>query len=170
MTAVALKLKQFRINSFLTFFILWLILNASLAWDVILVGVLVALGLTHLFQQFSHIYGDVKLHPGIIRNYLAYFVVFLKELVIANIHVARIVVSPNINIKSAIIVFETKLTTPIGRLVLANSISLTPGTLVVDIIGDRLYIHCIDVPIDDPETQTLRVIEKFENHLQVIYG
>jgi len=57
-----------------------------------------------------------------------------------------------------------------GRLILANSITLTPGTLTVDIEGDTLYIHWIDAKTADMGSATDKIVRKFEKYLEVIYG
>lgn len=57
-----------------------------------------------------------------------------------------------------------------GRMILANSITLTPGTLTVDIKGDSIFIHWIDMQADDINTATEKIVSKFEKYLEVIYG
>ena len=57
-----------------------------------------------------------------------------------------------------------------GRLILANSITLTPGTFTVDIHEETLYIHWIDVRSDDINKATNEIVTKFEKYLEVIYG
>jgi multicomponent Na+:H+ antiporter subunit E len=99
-----------------------------------------------------------------------YLAVFIEELVRANLNVLRLVLSPRIHIEPGIIEIQTTLKSPIGRLVLANSITLTPGTLVVDIKGDTLFIHWINVSTKDPVAATRAIAGRFEKHLEVIYG
>ena len=53
---------------------------------------------------------------------------------------------------------------------LANSITLTPGTLSVEIRGDRLYVHWIDVAHVDEDHATERIVAGFERFLEVIFG
>ena len=88
----------------------------------------------------------------------------------ANLDVARRVISPTIPINPGIVEIKTNLKSDIGRLFLANSITLTPGTLTVDIKDDRLYIHWIDVSSSDVEVATKEIAGKFEKYLEVIYG
>ena len=57
-----------------------------------------------------------------------------------------------------------------GRLILANSITLTPGTLTIDIKEDTLYIHWIDVKTEDIDKATENIVRKFEKYLEKIYG
>jgi multicomponent Na+:H+ antiporter subunit E len=54
--------------------------------------------------------------------------------------------------------------------VLANSITLTPGTLSVEIKGDLLYVHCIDVKETDMDRATEEIVGGFEKYLEVIFG
>jgi multicomponent Na+:H+ antiporter subunit E len=57
-----------------------------------------------------------------------------------------------------------------GRLLLANSITLTPGTLTVEMDGEWLYIHWVSVAADDIEAATAAIVSGFEAYLEVMYG
>jgi multicomponent Na+:H+ antiporter subunit E len=57
-----------------------------------------------------------------------------------------------------------------GRLMLANSITLTPGTLTVEIKDECLYVHCVTVESTDTEQATTQISAGFESYLEVIYG
>ena len=54
-------------------------------------------------------------------------------------------------------------------MVLANSITLTPGTLTIDVVGDTFYIHWIDVKTTDPEKAFTEIAESFEKVLLKIF-
>jgi multicomponent Na+:H+ antiporter subunit E len=58
----------------------------------------------------------------------------------------------------------------VGRLALANSIALTPGSLVVDMEGDSLFIHWLDVKTTDQEKASLAIAGAFEEHLEKTFG
>lgn len=88
----------------------------------------------------------------------------------SNIDVALRVIQPSLPINPGIIKVKTHLKTPIGKMLLANSITLTPGTITVDIQEDTLYIHWIDVESTDIEAATQKIVSKFEKYLEVIYG
>jgi multicomponent Na+:H+ antiporter subunit E len=55
-------------------------------------------------------------------------------------------------------------------MILANSITLTPGTLSVDIRDEFIYVHWINVEGKDIETATDSIVKKFEKYLKEIYG
>jgi multicomponent Na+:H+ antiporter subunit E len=58
----------------------------------------------------------------------------------------------------------------VGRLALANSIALTPGSLVVDMDGDSLFVHWLDVKTIDPDDATRLIAGAFEEHLEKTFG
>ena len=87
----------------------------------------------------------------------------------ANLNMLRYVYSPRIAIKPGVVEVKTRLKSPIGRLALANSIALTPGSLVLELEGDRLFIHWLDVPTDDPEEATRLIAGPFEDHLEKVF-
>ncbi|MDA3886219.1 MAG: Na+/H+ antiporter subunit E [Candidatus Delongbacteria bacterium] len=102
--------------------------------------------------------------------YSIWYVLFLFiEIIKANLDVALRVIKPVIPINPGIVTVKTKLKTAMGRMILANSITLTPGTLTVDIDGDTLYIHWIDVTNMDEKAATEKIVSNFEKYLEVIF-
>jgi multicomponent Na+:H+ antiporter subunit E len=100
---------------------------------------------------------------------LVYIPMFLWYVVVANLDVVYRVVHPEMPIHPGIVKVKTTLKNPAGRTMLANSITLTPGTLTVDIIGDELYIHWINVKAEDIEGATHHIVSKFEGMLRRIF-
>ena len=88
----------------------------------------------------------------------------------SNLQMAMIIVSPSLPIQPAIVKVKTRLKSRMGRLMLANSITLTPGTLTVDIDGEWLYVHCVVQSDVDVETATQQIVTGFERYLEVMYG
>lgn len=158
------------VNLWATLFVVWLVANASLDLQVVLLGLVLATAMTLAFSRFSSAYADIRLSPGVMMHIGLYLLVFFQELVRANLQVARLVFSPHIRNQPGIVEIRTGLTSRSGRMLLANSITLTPGTLVVDIEGDRLFVHWIDVRSDDLEETTRAIAARFERHLSVICG
>lgn len=162
-----------RIKAVLVLFVLtllfWVGFNLSIRSDVLISG-LVLSALTAFLFSGSTLMKDLRLGPASFGAMIAWLAVFSLELVKSNIDVMRRVVAPRVRINPAIVEVQTRLKTESGRLALANSITLTPGTLTTDIIGDRLYIHWIDAAATDLEGATRRIVEKFEKYLEVIFG
>ena len=158
------------LNLWLTLLLIWLIANGTLAQNTVITGVIVSAVIALAFATFARVYSVIRWSPRVIFYYLMYLGVFLFELTRANLNVMRLVFSPRIDIHPGIIEIKTALKSPMGRLALANSITLTPGTLVVDIRGDSLYIHWINVSTTDPVEATREISARFEKYLKVIYG
>jgi len=158
------------INLWLTLMLIWVIANGTLATDTLIAGVVITAAIALAFASFARVYSVIRWSPKVIIYYLMYLGVFLLELTKANLNVMRLVFSPRIDITPGIVEIKTKLKSPIGRLALANSITLTPGTLVVDIKGDSLFIHWINVSATDPVAATEEISARFEKYLKVVYG
>ena len=80
-------------------------------------------------------------------RWLSLLLLFLRELIVSALKVAWLVVQPRLNIRPAIIAYPLTVTTDLQITLLANMITLTPGTLSVDVSADRktLYVHAIDM-------------------------
>ena len=158
------------LNLWLTLFIIWVIANGTLAYNTLIAGAVVSAVIALAFASFSRVYSVIRWSPKVMFYYLMYLSVFIIELVKANLNVMRLVFSPRIDIKPGIVEIKTELKSPIGRLALANSITLTPGTLVVDIKENSLFIHWINISATDPVAATEAISARFEKYLKVIYG
>jgi multicomponent Na+:H+ antiporter subunit E len=96
--------------------------------------------------------------------------VFLYYLVKANFDVMYRALHPQMPIKPGIVKIKTNLKTDSAITALANSITLTPGTLTVDVTDDGyLYIHWINVAAEDVEQATKHISETFEWFIKRIF-
>jgi len=145
-------------------------LTGSLEPVSIAVGLLLAAGLSIVFGKNSMVFGKLRFTPRMFWYTFLYLLVFSWELIKSNVRVAMLVLNPKLPINPGIIKVKTKLKSPMGKMILANSITLTPGTLTIDIIDDTFYIHWINVKTLDPEEAGQEIIAKFEKYLEVIYG
>jgi multicomponent Na+:H+ antiporter subunit E len=76
----------------------------------------------------------------------------MKEILVANLHVARIILSPSLPISPIVVHYRSSQKTDLGRAIYANSITLTPGTITTGIQGDDLEVHSITwVDVDGRE-------------------
>ena len=76
--------------------------------------------------------------------FLQYFWVLVQEIVKANVAVLKLIVSPELQPEPAIVYFDTDLKTSLAKVLLANSITLTPGTITVSVEENRFCVHCLD--------------------------
>ncbi len=109
------------------------------------------------------------LQPRRLAYALAYVPYMVWAIVKANLDVARRVVDPRLPINPGIVRVKTRLTHPVARTALANSITLTPGTLTVDMCDDELCIHWVDVTAENMEEATREIVSGFERYLEVIF-
>jgi multicomponent Na+:H+ antiporter subunit E len=101
---------------------------------------------------------------------IVYIPMFSWYVIVANLDVLYRVVHPDMPIRPGIVKVKTTLTNPAGRTMLANSITLTPGTMTVDMTDDGyLYVHWINVKSDDIEEATRHIVSKFEGVLRRIF-
>jgi len=158
-----------RIFQFLIIFILWLLLTWSLQPQELIVGLALSLLLSLLLHDIF-LQGSQKLvQPARYFWFLIYLPVFFYYVVVANLDVAYRVLHPDMPIRPGIVKVRTSLTSDMGRTFLANSITLTPGTLTVDIVGDHLYIHWINITTEDPQEETAIIVRRFERILRRIF-
>jgi multicomponent Na+:H+ antiporter subunit E len=149
---------------------LWFAANLSLAVEALATGALISAILAYMFTRRRGVWQSIRFSPASLYHFILFTGVFLVELVRANVNMMRYVYAQRIDIKPGIVRIKTKLKTPVGRLALANSIALTPGSLVIDIDGDNLFIHWLDVKTTDPEEATRAIAGAFEEHLGKAFG
>ena len=140
----------------LLLFFMWMILTANFELTNIFLGLslsfMTALMQTKLFKEDS--FETINLY------YLVLYIFVLgKNLLISNFQITKRTLSRDMNLKPAIVAVKTELTSEWKKLLLANSITLTPGTLTLDIEDDMLYIHIIECnDMNDKQ----KITEEFE--------
>ncbi len=158
-----------KIIIFLVSFVTWLLLIWSLDPEELIAGAAVAFLIGFLFWDvFLKEKGRTIFSPRRFLWFLLYLPVFFYYVVKANFDVAYRVLHPEMPINPGIVKVKTSLKTETGKTFLANSITLTPGTLTVDIVGDYLYVHWINISTPDPEEETRIIVARFEKFLRRI--
>lgn len=155
---------------FVTLMLFWLMLNGRLEADILIVGSIISLAITLLYRNGLSFFTEFRFTPAAFVAGFRYYGYFFKELFKSNLTLAVIVLSPSLPVNPAIIKVRTKLKSRMGRLILANSITLTPGTLTVEMEGEWLYIHCVTLESADLEEATAQIVSGFESYLEVMYG
>jgi len=166
--------RTYGVRNFLYLFfilmIIWLALTSSFHWQELLAGGMVSLLLAIILQKTYHNLGLPPLSIKRITYFLLYIAVLFKEIIRANLDVAYRVIHPRMPIKPGIVVIKTTLKQDIAKTMLANSITLTPGTFTLDILGDQLLIHWINVQAEETEEATRIIRDRFEKYLKVIFA
>ncbi len=101
-----------------------------------------------------------------IYHYALFILIFIKALIVANWQVVKLALSPTLNIKPGFISVPMAARGDFEITVLANSITLTPGTISVHVPKDRksIAIHAIDVG-DNPDAIRRDVIDTLETNI-----
>ncbi|MEB4591724.1 Na+/H+ antiporter subunit E [Candidatus Thiothrix sp. Deng01] len=155
---------------FATLMLFWLMLNGKLDTDVLIVGAAISLIIALSYRNGLSFFTEFRFTPAAIVAGFCYYGYFFKELFKSNFKLAAIVLTPSLPLNPAIVKVRTKLKTRMGRLMLANSITLTPGTLSVELEGEWLYVHWVRMEADDIEEATAHIVSGFESYLEVMYG
>jgi multicomponent Na+:H+ antiporter subunit E len=145
-------------------FLLYLLLGMSFVLPEIMLGMIVAI-VTALISVRYLPFSFQTFHPLRIVRALIYAPLFIWKMIVANLHIAGIVIRPQLRIHPSIIKAKTNLTNPAGKLILTSSITLTPGTLSVDTVQDDVYVHVVDSPMTSEGEARQRIIAPFEKHI-----
>ncbi len=150
---------------FFLIFAVWLILNGKVTAEICLFGLGISAALIFFMCRFM----DYSLKRELLLFRLApflvrYFWVLVEEIVRANVCVLRIILSPAMQPEPAFVYFETSLKGGMARTLLANSITLTPGTITVSVEGSRFCVHCLDMDLAAgmEESVFVKLLEEME--------
>jgi len=154
---------------FFILIILWLLLTTTFHHQEFWVGIAVAVIIAFLTNEFYLRLGFPPVTPKRFIFFLWYIIVLFVEIIKANFDVAFRVIHPALPINPGVVVIQTKLKSDIAKTILANSITLTPGTFTLNIMEDKLLIHWIDVKATDIEKATELIGGRFEKYLRIIF-
>ena len=148
----------------------WPFVDGKIDVQVLIAGVIAAAIVAFLFHEILPKEHRVFISPVRIFWALVYVPVFFYYVIMANFDVVYRALHPKMPIKPGIVKIKTVLKTESGITALANSITLTPGTLTVDLTDDGfLYVHWINVKSDDVEQATKLIAQRFEWFLKRIF-
>ncbi len=154
---------------YLICFATWLLLTYNLSWQNLVAGAVVSFLTTMVFSRYFT-YNIIKiLSPVRWFWIIVYIIYFTWQCVKANFDVAYRVLHPAMPIKPGIVRVRLSLKGSMARTILANSITMTPGTISVDIIDDTLYVHWIYVRSVDHDSYAYHISGKFERILKMIF-
>lgn len=135
----------------LALFCLWILFNGRLTWELVAFGIVISTALAWFVQRF--------VAPGLtlkrqwmvttrLPGYLRFVWLLIKEITLANIAVMRLILTDQVEVVPKLTTFRTTLKTLAARVVLADCITLTPGTITVHLQGDEYLVHCLDESLE----------------------
>lgn len=130
---------------YIIFFLIWIIFNGRLTLEIAAFGAVIA-GVMYAFICKFMNYSprtDILMVKKLIYI-LQYVFILIKEIIKANYAVIKMIMSSRYVIEPAVVRFKADLKSNLARVALANSITLTPGTITVSLEGDEYVVHCLD--------------------------
>lgn len=127
------------------FLVFWIILNGNITLEIALFGVAISFAVYLFCSRFLGY--SIKKELGLYRNvfrYIGYAALVLWEIAKANLDVLKVIYDFKHKPDSVLIHFNTDLKTGAARTALANSITLTPGTITVFQEDETYTVHCLD--------------------------
>lgn len=154
-------------------FLVWVIFNGRLTVEIACFGIVIAACIywfiCHFLDYSPKIDRFALRHAGLL---IRYFAVLIAEIVKANFAVIRMIMSSRYDVEPAIVRFDTDFKTDSARVMLANSITLTPGTITVSVEGDRFTVHCLDksLAVGITDSVFVHMLHEFEDKWEKMYG
>jgi len=146
--------------------LIWLLLNNTLAPGHVVLGIVLAVCMPLLTRQFWPETGGVSSW----RSVLAYLAMVIVDIVVANLSVARTTLSPGLDLRPGYLRVPLELSDDFAITILASTVSLTPGTVSVDLSPDQrfLLVHCLD--LDDPAVVVADIKQRYERPLREMFS
>ena len=151
---------------YVLFLVLWIIFNANLTWEIFLIGAIISGALYWFVCKFMD-YSPRKDLQGLMQlgKVLKYVIILVVEIIKANWQVIYFILTSKYEVEPKLVKFKTDLKKDSSRAVLANSITLTPGTITVTLTENEYVVHCLDKELaegmqDSVFVKQLRAMEK----------
>lgn len=130
---------------YLIFFLIWIIFNGQFTLEIAAFGVVISGFMYWFICKFL----DYKPRTDLLMvkriwKILHYVFILVTEIIKANFAVIKMIMSSRYEIEPAVVRFKIDLRTTPARILLANSITLTPGTITVSLEDNEYVVHCLD--------------------------
>ena len=151
---------------FLLFFLVWIIFNGKITAEIVWIGLAVSVFVFWFMCKFMGY--SLQKEKNFYKKFVAfggYVYLLIKEIISANMTLFHMIMTEKERIEPVLVTFHTDLKTETARVILANSITLTPGTITVSIEEDKLVVHCLDKSLADGLKDSV-----FEQKLKAMEG
>ncbi len=150
---------------FFVLLLLWIIFNGKFTWEILIIGALVCVALYVFLWKFVD-YSPKKELAFLKRiiKAIVYLFILIKEIIVANCNVIYYIYNAKLEVEPRIVYFKKKFKEEAHQTILADSITLTPGTITLRLDGDRYIVHCLDKEMGKGLDRSLFVkqLEKIE--------
>ena len=149
----------------LLFFLVWVVFNGRLTLEIALFGIAVAAAVFAFVCRFMDYSVQKELRfYRLLPAFVQYLYYLIKEIILANLGVCRMILTRKEQMEPVIVHVHAKLKSETARVILANSITLTPGTITVSLTDDNLLVHCLDKSLAEgmEDSVFVRLLQKME--------
>ena len=149
----------------LLFFLVWIVFNGRITLEITLFGIAVSvLMLLFICRFMGYSLAAERRFYRLIVPFCRYVTLLVKEIVVANLAVCRMILTRQEIMEPVLVRIHTDLKTETARVILANSITLTPGTITVSLTGQELLVHCLDESLAEglETSEFVRLLQEME--------
>ena len=149
----------------LLFFLAWIVFNGNVTTEIVIFGIVISAAVFAFICKFMDY--SLKKEKQFYRKsfvFVKYIAILIKEIVLANLTVSHMILTSKEVMEPVLVKFRTSLKTETARVLLANSITLTPGTITVSLEEDELLVHCLDKSLAEGMEDSIfvKVLEEME--------
>lgn len=152
---------------FLIYFVLWVIFNGRFTLEIGVFGLVIAGALMAFSCKFADysLAKEVKIYKNSLL-FLRYCRLLVTEIVKANVNAIHLILTQKEEIEPVLVRFHSRLQTRAGKAMLANAITLTPGTITVTLEGSEYTVHCLDESMAEGigDSKFAEYIHRFEEN------
>jgi multicomponent Na+:H+ antiporter subunit E len=149
----------------LLFFLAWIVFNGRLTLEIALFGIAVAGAVFFFVCRFMDysLKQELRLYR-LLPAFVQYLYYLMKEIILANLTVTRLILTRKEEMEPVLVHVRADLKSETARVILANSITLTPGTITVSLTEDKLLVHCLDKSLSEGMDDSIfvRLLQKME--------
>ena len=147
------------------FFLAWIIFNGQITPEIIAFGIAVSLALFAFVCKYMDysLRRELRLYR-MLPMLAQYLFLLIREIIQANLSVSRMILTRKETMEPVLVHVKTNLKSEAAKVLLANSITLTPGTITVSMTGQTLLVHCLDKSLSTgmEDSAFVSLLEKME--------
>jgi multicomponent Na+:H+ antiporter subunit E len=135
-------------HMYLLFLLAWIIFNGNITLEILIFGVVIAAVMLAFMCKFMDY--SLKKELNVYKKSIWFFVyvgLLIREIIKSNLAIIPRILTVEEEMEPVIVKFRTSLKSDFTRMLLANSITLTPGTITISLEEDEYTIHCLDTSL-----------------------
>ena len=155
---------------FVLFLLIWIIFNGQITLEIVLFGILISALIVQFMCKFMDY--DIKgerMNIKLLLLGIKYLFILVWEIIKANLAVIKLIMDSRYELEPAIVKFKTTLSREETRVLLANSITMTPGTITASLEGEEFVVHCLDKSLADGIDSSV-FVEQLKRMEEIVEG